>query len=40
MYKPFAIYDGKQWLLLVSTVAREASRQIGLAFHPGEDLGF
>jgi hypothetical protein len=38
-YKPFAIFDGSQWLLWYN--GRHASvEQIGLATHPGEDLGF
>jgi predicted GH43/DUF377 family glycosyl hydrolase len=38
-YKPFAIYDGKQWLLWYN--GRKGSvEQIGLAVHKGEDLGF
>lgn len=38
-YKPFAIFDGKQWLLWFNG-RREHTEQIGLAIHPGEDLGF
>ena len=38
-YKPFAIYDGSQWLLWFN--GRSGSvEQIGLATHPGEDLAF
>jgi len=38
-YKPYAIYDGRQWLLWYN--GRKANvEQIGVAFHPGEDLGF
>jgi beta-1,2-mannobiose phosphorylase / 1,2-beta-oligomannan phosphorylase len=38
-YKPFAIFDGSQWLLWYN--GRHGSvEQIGLAVHPGENLGF
>ena len=38
-YKPFAIFDGKKWLLWYN--GRHGSlEQIGLALHDGEDLGF
>ena len=38
-YKPFAIFDGKRWLLWYN--GRHANfEQIGLALHEGEDLGF
>ena len=38
-YKPFAIFDGKRWLLWYN--GRQGnSEQIGLALHEGEDLGF
>lgn len=38
-YKPFAIFDGKQWLLWYNG-RRGSKEQIGVAVHPGEDLGF
>ncbi len=38
-YKPFAIFDGRQWLLWYNG-RRGGSEQIGLAMHPGESLGF
>ena len=39
VYKPYAIYDGTQWLLWYN--GRNGSvEQIGLAIHKGEDLGF
>ncbi len=38
-YKPYAIFDGKQWLLWYN--GRHGNfEQIGLALHEGEDLGF
>jgi len=38
-YKPFAIFDGRQWLLWYN--GRHGSlEQIGVVFHDGEDLGF
>ena len=38
-YKPFAIFDGRRWLLWYN--GRHAQKeQIGLAVHDGEDLGF
>ncbi len=38
-YKPYAIFDGRQWLVWYN--GRKGSlEQIGLAFHEGEDLGF
>jgi hypothetical protein len=38
-YKPFAIFDGKQWLLWYN--GRHVNfEQIGLVVHEGEDLGF
>lgn len=38
-YKPFAILDGRQWLLWYN--GRHGSlEQIGLVLHEGEDLGF
>jgi hypothetical protein len=39
VYKPYAIYDGKQWLLWYNG-RKGGVEQIGLAVHPGEDLGF
>jgi predicted GH43/DUF377 family glycosyl hydrolase len=39
VYKPYAIYDGKQWLLWYNG-RKGGVEQIGLALHPGEDLGF
>ena len=39
VYKPFAIYDGKKWLLWYNG-RKEGVEQIGLALHEGEDLGF
>lgn len=38
-YKPYAIYDGKKWLLWYNG-RRGGVEQIGLATHEGEDLGF
>jgi hypothetical protein len=39
VYKPYAILDGKRWLLWYN--GRKGSvEQIGVAFHNGEDLGF
>ncbi len=38
-YKPFAIYDGRQWLLWYNG-RRGGLEQIGLVLHPGQDLGF
>jgi len=38
-YKPFAIFDGKRWLLWYNGRHRNFE-QIGLALHEGEDLGF
>ena len=38
-YKPYAIFDGKKWLLWYN--GRHGSlEQIGVVFHEGEDLGF
>jgi predicted GH43/DUF377 family glycosyl hydrolase len=38
-YKPFAIFDGRQWLLWYN--GRHGSlEQIGVALHAGLDLGF
>jgi predicted GH43/DUF377 family glycosyl hydrolase len=39
VYKPFAVFDGRQWLLWYNG-RRAGSEQIGLATHAGEDLGF
>jgi predicted GH43/DUF377 family glycosyl hydrolase len=39
VYKPYAIFDGKQWLLWYNG-RRGGVEQIGLALHEGEDLGF
>jgi predicted GH43/DUF377 family glycosyl hydrolase len=39
VYKPYAIFDGKQWLLWYNG-RRGGVEQIGLAVHQGEDLGF
>jgi predicted GH43/DUF377 family glycosyl hydrolase len=39
VYKPYAIYDGKQWLLYYNG-RKGGVEQIGLALHPGEALGF
>jgi predicted GH43/DUF377 family glycosyl hydrolase len=39
VYKPFAIFDGKRWLLWYNG-RRGGVEQIGLAIHEGEDLGF
>jgi predicted GH43/DUF377 family glycosyl hydrolase len=39
VYKPFAIFDGKRWLLWYNG-RRGGVEQIGLAVHDGEDLGF
>jgi predicted GH43/DUF377 family glycosyl hydrolase len=39
VYKPYALFDGRRWLLWYN--GRKASaEQIGLALHDGEDLGF
>ena len=38
-YKPYAIFDGKQWLLWYNG-RHGGVEQIGLAIHPGKDLGF
>ena len=38
VYKPFAIFDGKRWLLWYNG-RRGGVEQIGLAVHEGEDLG-
>jgi predicted GH43/DUF377 family glycosyl hydrolase len=39
VYKPYALFDGKRWLLWYNG-RRGGVEQIGLAFHDGEDLGF
>jgi predicted GH43/DUF377 family glycosyl hydrolase len=39
VYKPYAIYDGKKWLLWYNG-RKGGIEQIGLAIHDGEDLGF
>ena len=39
VYKPYAIYDGKKWLLWYNG-RKGGVEQIGLAIHEGEDLGF
>jgi beta-1,2-mannobiose phosphorylase / 1,2-beta-oligomannan phosphorylase len=39
VYKPFAIFDGKRWLLWYNG-RKDAVEQIGVAIHEGEDLGF
>jgi hypothetical protein len=39
VYKPYAIFDGRQWLLWYNG-RRGGTEQIGLAFHKGADLGF
>jgi len=39
VYKPYAIYDGKKWLLWYNG-RKGGVEQIGLAIHDGEDLGF
>ena len=38
-YKPFAIFDGRRWLLWYNG-RRQALEQIGVVVHEGEDLGF
>ncbi|MHB8524047.1 MAG: MGH1-like glycoside hydrolase domain-containing protein [Limisphaerales bacterium] len=38
-YKPFAIFDGRKWLLWYNG-RRGGVEQIGLAIHDGEDLGW
>lgn len=38
-YKPYAIFDGAQWLLWYNG-RHGGSEQIGVALHPSEDLGF
>jgi predicted GH43/DUF377 family glycosyl hydrolase len=39
VYKPYAILDGKRWLLWYNG-RKGGSEQIGVAFHKGENLGF
>jgi predicted GH43/DUF377 family glycosyl hydrolase len=39
VYKPYAIFDGRQWLLWYNG-RKGGVEQIGLAIHKGEDLGF
>jgi beta-1,2-mannobiose phosphorylase / 1,2-beta-oligomannan phosphorylase len=39
VYKPYAIFDGKKWLLWYNG-RKGGVEQIGLAIHEGEDLGF
>ncbi|HVS39435.1 MAG TPA: family 43 glycosylhydrolase [Gemmataceae bacterium] len=39
VYKPFARFDGKRWLLWYNG-RRGGVEQIGVAIHDGEDLGF
>jgi beta-1,2-mannobiose phosphorylase / 1,2-beta-oligomannan phosphorylase len=38
-YKPYAVFDGQKWLLWYNG-RHGGLEQIGLALHPGEDLGF
>jgi predicted GH43/DUF377 family glycosyl hydrolase len=38
-YKPYAIFDGTKWLLWYNG-RRGSKEQIGVALHPGRDLGF
>ena len=38
-YKPYALFDGKKWLLWYNG-RRRALEQIGVVLHEGEDLGF
>ena len=38
-YKPYAIFDGKQWLLWYNGRSGHVE-QIGVAVHDGADLGF
>ena len=38
-YKPYAIYDGSKWLLWYNG-RHGGLEQIGVVFHPSEDLGF
>jgi predicted GH43/DUF377 family glycosyl hydrolase len=39
VYKPYAVFDGKRWLLWYNG-RRGGDEQIGVALHDGEDLGF
>jgi predicted GH43/DUF377 family glycosyl hydrolase len=39
VYKPYAIFDGRKWLLWYNG-RKGGVEQIGLAIHDGEDLGF
>ena len=39
VYKPFAVLDGRRWLLWYNG-RRGSAEQIGLATHEGEELGF
>jgi len=39
VYKPYAIFDGNQWLLWYNG-RKEGKEQIGVALHKGRDLGF
>jgi beta-1,2-mannobiose phosphorylase / 1,2-beta-oligomannan phosphorylase len=39
VYKPYAIFDGRRWLLWYNG-RKGGMEQIGLAIHEGEDLGF
>jgi predicted GH43/DUF377 family glycosyl hydrolase len=39
VYKPYAIFDGRRWLLWYNG-RKGGVEQIGLALHDGEDLGF
>ena len=39
VYKPYAIFDGKRWLLWYNG-RKGGTEQIGVALHDGEDLGF
>jgi predicted GH43/DUF377 family glycosyl hydrolase len=39
VYKPYAIFDGRRWLLWYNG-RKGGIEQIGLALHEGEDLGF
>lgn len=39
VYKPYAIYDDKKWLLWYNG-RREGVEQISVVLHEGKDLGF
>lgn len=39
VYKPYAIFDGSKWILWYNG-RNDRVEQIGIAMHPGEDLGF